>query len=172
MYFISRVVFVLLMAVLIIPNASLAYVTTKQTSIRLNENNILFLVSYKFGHTEFSHRLPMAAVRGVKNANAVSFDILSEGKLRTNVGNTMSIVLSNASVENGKYLVEKGASKEFTLLTLLTLPEGRTSSTTDYGLAVSALPFEIGYDTRGYQPNKLNESELKYFRAPVVSTVD
>jgi hypothetical protein len=170
MHKISFIVFVLILGIFLIPVTSQAYVTTSQTAIRLNENNVLFLITYEFGHDSLSYRLPIAAKRGEESTDAVSFDILKDGKLRTNVGKTLSAVLSKAKVEEGKYVVAKNDTEEFTLLALLTLPADRAASSTDFALAVSSLPFEISDDGETYQPNKLNESELKRYRTTAIDT--
>jgi len=167
---ISFIIFALVLGIFLIPQSTQAYVTTSQTAIRLNENNVLFLITYEFGHDSLSYRLPIQAHRGEESADAVSFDILKDGKLRTNIGKTMSIVLSKAKLEEGKYVVQKNDTEEFTLLALLTLPEDRAASSTDFALSVSSLPFEISDGATGYKSNKLSESELQKYRTTAIDT--
>jgi hypothetical protein len=154
---------------LVLPQFSSAYTTTSQTALRLSDDMLMFLVTYQFGHEDFSYRMPVAAKRGGEGGEVLGYDILTGGKLRTNVGETVGVVLSDASMKNGKYEVAEGEAKEFTLVTFLTLPKDRTASSTDFALAVSSLPFELGKDGV-YTDNKLNPSELTKYQTAVIST--
>jgi hypothetical protein len=151
------------------PQVSQAYLSTSQTSLRLNDNSILFFVEYEFGHENFSYQLPIKAERGSKESDALGYDILKDGKLRTNKGDVSAAVLSKAQIKDGKYMVPEGESASFILMAFLTLPKDRLASSTDYSLAVSSLPFEIGADGE-YIPNKLTKSELARYQTPVVGT--
>ncbi len=155
--------------VALLPVTTSAYVATEQTSVRLGDNLLMFLVTYQFGHETVSYKMPVKAERGTVSPDALSFNILKDGKLRTNIGKTVSVVLSDAETEGGKYVVPRGETKDFTLVAFLILPEERSASSTDYALLVSALPFEIGKDGE-YSPNKLNRSELKNYRTPIIGT--
>lgn len=153
-----------------LPNLSQAYTTTSQTSIRLNDNTLLFLVQYQFGHEKFSYHLPVMAKRGSEGSTHVGYNILKDGTLRTDVGATTAIVLSDAVMKGGSYLVEKGEAEVFTLVTFLTLPEGHSASSTQYALAVSALPFELATADNLYKQNGLSEAELKPYKTLLIST--
>ncbi len=151
------------------PGVSSAYTTTSQTALRLSDTKLLFLVTYQFGHEDFSYRMPIRAKRSEGAENAVTYDILKDGKLRTLEGESMGIILSDAVVEEGKYLIEKDQSETFTLLAVLDLPKERPASSTDYALQISALPFQLN-KTDEWQQNHLHESELEAYRTAVIGT--
>ena len=154
---------------IVIPQTGEAYTATKQTSVRLSDNVLMFLLTYEFGHDSFSYKMPVVAKRNTSSPDVMSYDILKDGKLRTDIGQSVGLVLSNAKIEGGKYVVPQGEAKEFTLVTFLTLPADRSASSTDYALAVSNLPFELGKNGT-YTKNHLNESELTNYRTPVIGT--
>lgn len=155
---------------MLLPQSGEAYVSTKQSAIRLSDDALLFLVTYEFGHDTFAYNMPVIAKRGSESSGVVGYDILSDGKLRTNIGETAAVVLSDAKLENNMYVVPAGESKEFTLVTFLKLPAERSASSTDFALHVSSLPFEIGGKDGVYRSNKLNPSELTEYQTPVVGT--
>jgi hypothetical protein len=161
---------ILLLAVLVLPNVSQAYTTTKQTAVRLSDTMLMFLVTYEFGHDKFAYQMPVLAKRGSEAENVVGYDILSGGKLRTNMGDASAIVLSDASLKDGMYQVPKGESATFTLVTFLTLPKERSASSTEFALKVSSLPFKLATDNGVYLLNKLNESELVRYQTPLIDT--
>jgi hypothetical protein len=130
---------------------------------------LMFMVTYEFGHENLSYKMPVVAKRNAVSSDALGYNILKDGKLRTNTGVAKSVVLSNAKTEAGKYVVLPGEKKEFTLITFLTLPADRNASSTDYALAVSSLPFELGKEGV-YLKNQLNKSELTKYKTPIIGT--
>jgi hypothetical protein len=167
--FITSFVAVLILVAGIIPSHAQAYETTRQTAVRLSDDVLMYLVTYSFGHEDFSYRMPVLAKRDAESTNALSYTVLSNGKLRTSVGDTVGIVIADAPIEAGKYVVEAGEAKEFTLVTFLTLPKERSASSTNFSLTVTALPFELGTEGK-YQQNRLSESELAKYQTAVIST--
>ena len=164
--FIALFTFALLISAL--PQSTQAYVATKATSLRLNDHTLMFLLTYEFGHEKFAYRLPYVAIRGEdETASAAGYDIRNNG-LRTNSGDAIAVVLSDAELEDGMYVVPKNESREFTLVTFLTVPEGVATSS-KYSISVNSLPFEFVKDGVTY-PNHLNPGELKNYQTPAIGT--
>lgn len=158
------------LVILVAPTASEAFYSTTKTSVRLNDNTLLFLVSYQFGHEKDEYQLPIGAFRSaVGVGDFLSYDIVTGNGLRTNIGQTMSLVVSDAKVKDGMYYVPKGKQENFTLVTFLMLPEERSASTTDFSLQVNRLPIiqeSFGKTTKFDLPPSL----LNSYKTEVVST--
>lgn len=158
--------FVLALLISVVPQTSEAYVATKATSLRLNDHTLMFLLTYEFGHEKLAYRLPYLATRGGdEQAEGVGYDVRNNN-LRTNSGEAIAVVLSDAELEDGMYVVPKNESREFTLVTFLTVPEGAATSS-KYSISVNSLPFEFVKDGVTY-PNHLNPGELKNYQTPAI----
>ena len=160
--------FLFALLIIVMPQTGEAYLATKATSIRLNDQTLMFMLTYSFGHDELSYRMPIIATRnGDDRSDGLGYTI-SNGSLRTSGGETLAIVLSNAKVEDGMYVVPKGESREFTLLTFFTVPETAATSS-DFSVGVESLPFMYNKDGT-YRESQLNEGELVDYRTPAIDT--
>jgi hypothetical protein len=163
---------VVLLVLLVLPAQSQAYVSTQKTAIRINDHTFLYLISYEFGHKKYDYRLPIAAVRGNGGGDtALGYDIMTgTSTLRTNAGQSKAVVLSNAKVENGMYVVPKGTKQKFTLVAFLGIPAGYTASSTDFAVHVNNLPFELG-NKGAFTHGQLSAAELAPYKTMPVGVV-
>ncbi len=143
--------------------ATHAYLTTKQESLVANDQTVLFLVEYKFGHEKYDVLMPVAA-KSSKDPikNTVSYTVIDEAGNPVK-GSSYGIVLSRARYENGLYHTGKGLGRTFTLVVAFT-PEMSSASHT-YQLQVTHLPFNFD----GTTPLQLNPSELQYYQTPLIT---
>lgn len=160
--------FLFALLIIALPQTGEAYVATKATSLRLNDQTLMFILTYSFGHDELSYRMPIRATRnGDERSEGVGYAI-SNGNLRTNGGETVAIVLSDTKVEDGMYVVPKGEAREFTLLTFFTVPEASATSS-KFSVGVESLPFLYSKDGT-YRDSQLNKGELVEYRTPAIGT--
>lgn len=142
------------------PETARAYFTTSQSAVAVDgETSAVFLIEYRFGNGKHDLHMPIIAERGTERTDSVlSYEILdTAGKPAP--GTAMGIVLSDAPIGAGEYVVQKGFAKRFTLLVVFK-PE--TVSESEYRLQVTQLPFTFD----GTQALQLNPSELTYYTTP------
>ena len=158
---------------LAIPNISFAYFTTGQTATKINENTLLYTVSYKFNFGKNGGRMPIGAVRGLEFGTSspyVGYDLLQDSETPVTVEESYSVVLSNAKVVDNEYYVPPGQTASFILVALVHLPPNFVpESTRDYDLSlqVTSLPFTILSEEKEFK-NQLNPSELQYYLTPEI----
>ena len=157
---------------LAIPNISFAYFTTGQTATQINDNTLLYTVTYKFGMKNAALRMPIGAVRGLEFATTspyVGYDLLKDSETLVTGGESYSLVLSNAKIQNNEYYVPKGQGATFTLVTLVKLGTDTASLNDDakISLQVTSLPFKIISGGKASN-NRLNPSELQYYLTPEI----
>ncbi len=156
-------------ALISLPQTSSAYETTKQSALQINENTILYTITYRFGFLNREVYLPIGAMRGLANASTspyVGFDILNNGTSTTQ-GKVGALVLSTAEIKNNHYYLPEGKSGDFTLVALMTLPQGNSLNKHDLNLKMNHLPFimaQKGEAGRTY----LNEREMEPYISPKV----
>ncbi len=145
-------------------NQALAYFTTAQEAVALDNHSGLFLIDYTFGVAKHEVHLPVHAQNnGTNSPSAVSFTILDENNAVVE-GTATAVVLSNASLQrNGMYRVSKNLGRKFTLAVIFTPTTPKPEKT--YRLQVTHLPFDFD----GTQALQLNPSELKYYTTKPIS---
>lgn len=165
---------VLFVGVLIImPNFTFAYFTTGQSATKVNDNTLLYTITYQFGMKNSALRMPIGAVRGLEFGTTspyLGYELLQDSETPITGGESYSLVLSNAKVVDNEYLIPSGQAAEFTLVTLVHLPDNFVPETTkdyDLSLLVTSLPFTIISDGKKLK-NKLNPSELQYYLTPKI----
>lgn len=136
-----------------------AYNTTDQKTFGLDKNSALFLIDYKFGHKNHEIGMPFKTMNADSNAtDTLAFSILDKDNKRIE-GKTSSIILSKTSLKEGMYSIQPGHLNMFTLIVVFT---PSASSTPDYRLQVTHLPFNFD----GKQQLELNPTELQYYTTP------
>lgn len=141
------------------PMLASAYFTTSQQAIDLGNGTGLFLIQYKFGHSDHTIDLPLFAERGDAAKNSVVSYEVYDGDNAVAPGTAVGIVLSDASlIETGFYRTPKGVSHSFTLVVFFRPDEN--ISLGKYNLQVTHLPFVFD----GAQQLQLNPSELQYYK--------
>jgi len=157
---------------LLLPNASDAYFTTAQSATQINQNTILYTVTYQFGFLNRELYMPIVATRDLATTSKdfrIGYSILN-GDTPTNLGTAQTIALSSdedVQIKDGRYYLPDRKSAEFTLVTLLTVSPELLAANPDLSLLVTNLPFLMikdGVDV----PAHLNPSELQYYRTPAV----
>jgi hypothetical protein len=157
---------------LLLPSLSSAYFTTDQSATRLTSDTILFTVSYTFGHSDRELYMPIGAMRGIdtkSNSPYAGYTVLNDDEV-TEEGTTSAIVLTkNKSVEikDNQYFLPAGKRAEFTLVTLLSIPESEQNNSDDLSLIMSNLPFTM-IDEGTEFAARLNPSELQYYVTPSI----
>lgn len=162
-----HLVFGLFIISLFLPQASFAYETTKQSALRINDNTVLYTITYRFGFLNREVYMPIGAVRGLANASTspyLGYDILDNGKA-TSTGKTSALVLSKASIKNNQYFLPEGKVADFTLVTIVTLPKEMSEEGKNMALKVNHLPFIMVKDKSAGR-TYLNERELEPYISP------
>jgi hypothetical protein len=148
--------------VIFFPNVSAAYFTTNQQAFAANKTLGLYTIEFKFGHGSRDVYIPINALSGYqKSSNALTYQIINNEKEQA-LGTTSGIVLSSTPVKDGMYVIPKGKTATFTLLTFFTpsdVEEGATFRT-----QVTNLPFLFD----GTQELALNPSELTPYTTELV----
>ena len=154
----------LLLCITAQPKVTHAYFTTGQTAVKIDDHDALFLIEYKFGHTNYDMYLPAVTERGltsVSNEEKVGYTLVDSHKVVQTNGTTNGFVLSNVPIVNGMYKLEKGKAYKLWLAVLLTTDT--VTPKMDYALQVTKLPFFMGNNPKKLQTLHLNPSELQYY---------
>lgn len=152
------------------PGLTQAYFTTGQSATLLNENTILFTVTYEFGFPERELYMPIVAQLASTTAEKypyVKYVIQDKKRDAIDTGVTKALVLTNdedVKIKDGQYYVPAGKAAKFTLVSLLTI---EPTETLDLSLLVTRLPFTM-VKAGTPIPASLNPSELQYYRTPEV----
>ena len=163
---------VMLAAVFIIPISGHAYFTTDQQAVRLTNNHVLFTISYRFGFEKRELFMPILAkqdLRDVNIRNRVGFELVSN--VDTSNYPVSAIVLTksaDAHVADDLYRLEPGNAAVFTLMAIVTLPDGANTDA-DMALHVTHLPFTMVTEDGKQVKAQLNPSELEKYLTPILS---
>jgi len=126
----------------LLPQLSLAYEVTDTNVTRLNQDTVLFSITYDFGFLNRDMLTPMRAVQGQDQiVNALSYQITSANTVLENVF-APAVVLtkdSDVSMQAGQYYLPRGERAEFTLIGLLRLAD--TDPTNALRLEITHLPY-------------------------------
>lgn len=153
----------------LIPNTSLAYLSTAQDAKVLNEQNGLFVIEYQFGHKHNDIYLPVVTKRGLAKESTeqqVGFTLREDGEKVKDLGIANGLVLSKAPIVDGMYKIKKGTSQKLWLVVMLTTK--KDDPTTNYALQVDKLPFLMGSNKSNLQTLELNSSELQYYKTKTI----
>lgn len=152
----------LLFLLICLPNIADAYKTTDQSSVRLNSNTVLHVVTYEFGFLNADLWMPIVANREAElddKKPQLSFEFQeSDGALAWD-GVSHAVVLSSATIKDGFYYVPKGRRASFTLLVL----HESLSEISNEHLQVTGLSGVIQKNT-GQFLIKLSDEELSDYR--------
>jgi hypothetical protein len=151
-----------LVIALAIPTLSHAYFTTNQEAFTVNGSVGVFVIDFSFGHERHEVHIPVSAKRdSVHTPAAMAYDVVDANGV-SGRGSSVGIVLSDAKIKNGEYVVPKGVSESFRLLVLYT--KGASDTETAFRTQVTHLPFSFNGTTN----LQLNPSELQYYTTKLV----
>ena len=154
---ITTFIFVVFLLLGTIPTNTDAYFTTGQNAFTVDNKTGVFTIDFAFGHKNYDVYIPVLAIHnGNPSENQLSYALQGNDN-ETAKGSSVGIVLSDAPVKNGMYVIPKGKSATLKLLVLFTKDTAFSVGT--YTLAVTHLPFSFNKT----QQLKLNPSELKYY---------
>jgi hypothetical protein len=165
--FVSLAVFAVVL--LSVPASTYAYFTTTQSAMRINEDTIMYTVSYRFGSDSYGFLMPIAALQNDTKTNFTNYAeyTLFNGSEESKNISSNALVFSNAKIENNQYFIPKGESSLFTLVSLVTLPKEAKENLDELSLQVTKLPFMLVEGKKEIK-NGLNPSELQYYKTPVI----
>ena len=148
--------------VLVIPEATHAYFKTGESSFTVDGKTAIYALEYTFGHNSHEILMPVIARNTTEKSNTeLSYEILdNKGELAK--GTTLGVILSDAKIKNGMYVIPKGKSMKFTLLTFYT--KGADETDTGFRTQVTNLPFSFD----GKLQLGLNPSELQYYTTKLI----
>ena len=154
---------------LVLPQDTNAYETTEQTALRINDNTVLYTITYKFGFLNRETYMPIGVVRGLENSSSssyVGYDILNQDQVYKE-GKVNALVLSSTKIKDNQYYLPEGKAGYFTLVALVTVPNESLVKEEDLSLKINHLPFtmvktESGKKTKVY----LSSEELEDYVSP------
>ena len=155
----------------VLPGSASAYFTTSQNAVALSQNVFLYTVSYDFGLKKYDLEMPMLALPQsalTDDSFAVGYKTVDSEDEIAKVGKSMGIVLSDAKLINGVYMVPKGTAASFTLVMLVQATDAELanySAEQNLAMQVTSLPFVMKGDGITIKAS-LNPSELKYYKTP------
>lgn len=156
----------------LLPQSALAYFTTDQKAYQINNETLLYTVTYRFGMEKFDLKLPGIAltdVSSIATTTALTYTLINKKEEAMAVASSQAIILSAAPVVGSQYHIKKGESADFTLVALVTLDTdalaARPETDLDLALRVHSLPFTMTSAEQTVM-SKLNPSELKYYTTP------
>ncbi len=156
---------------LVLPQDTSAYETTEQAAVRINDNTVLYTITYKFGFLNRETFMPIGAVRGLENASSsdyVGYDILNKDQIYKG-GEVNALVLSTAKIKENQYYLPEGKAGYFTLVALVTVPNDGLVYEENLNLKINHLPFtmvktENNKETKVY----LSREELEDYVSPLI----
>ena len=128
------------------PSFAQAEQIMEQSAVRLNDDIVLYTVTFDFGFLNADVWMPVGAVRNstmIGKPPVLGYSFYNESKEAVEEGNSYSVVLSDAPLIDGAYFIPERTRATFTLLTLLQLPRGNDMAEQDISLQVTSLPHII-----------------------------
>ncbi len=159
-YSLFAVLFVAL--TLLIPHATHAYFKTGESSFTTDSKTAIYALEFTFGHKDHEILMPVIAKNTTEKSNTELAYEIRDDKGELAKGTTLGIILSDAKIKDGMYVIPKGKSMKFTLLTFYT--KGADETDTAFRTQVTSLPFNFD----GKQQLQLNPSELKYYTTKLI----
>jgi hypothetical protein len=163
---------VLFGVLILLPQSAFAYFTTDQKAYQINNDTLLYTVTYRFGMEKFDLELPVVALSddsSLATTTALTYNFINKKEEVMMVASSQAIILSAAPIVDSQYQIKKGESADFTLVAFVTLdPDALTArpeTDLDLALRVHSLPFMMTSAEQTIM-SKLNPSELKYYTTP------
>ena len=147
-----------------------AYYTTAQSATILNDTTVLYTVTYGFGSPTRDMYMPIRAVRdpqSLTRTDTIGYTLIDRKASSTALGTATGLVLSSATIKDGRYFIPAGHAASFTLVSVVHMPTTELAS--HYKLRVTSLPFTFMKDGSPFE-NHLNPSELVYYTTPLPHT--
>ena len=153
----------LLFSVTLLPSTSAAYTVSSMSAERVNATTALYSISFTLGQGSNQLRVPILTERDYEGSatNRIGYEVLLDGEDYTTDSTTRGIVASNATIEDGYYVVPAGSQERFTIYTILTTTEADPEQ--DYAIHINYLPFLQAELTNRYTPQ-----ELSHFITPEI----
>ncbi|USN92180.1 MAG: hypothetical protein H6782_04885 [Candidatus Nomurabacteria bacterium] len=157
--------------ILLLPATGQAYFTTNQTATKLSENTVMYTIDYRFGLENRGLIMPIGAIReNGEETKYLKYDLTDKNGDSVTIGKTAGFVFtSDKDVEiiDNQYYLPPNKVAVFTLVTLLTIADEEMTKNMNLSLSVRSLPFTMIINDVEH-PNRLNPSELKYYKTPEV----
>lgn len=147
-----------------------AYYTTAQSATALDNTTALYTVTYRFGSPTRDISMPILAVRdpqSLTRTDTLGYTLIDRKASSTTLGTAAGIVLSSATIKDGRYFIPAGQAASFTLVSVVHMPTAELA--TKYKLRVTSLPFTFIKDGAPLE-NHLNPGELEYYTTPAPNT--
>jgi len=156
--------------VVLFPESSSAYKTTEQTAVRLNENTILYTISYRFNFLNRDTYMPIMTKRETENFTSspyLSYQIF-DGEEVFNEGDVKALVLSKTKIDNSHYFSRAGITTDFMLVAILTLPQSVVNEGGDFSLKVKSLPIKTEIESENEEKNEVTQVDLSEYITPSI----
>lgn len=156
-----------LFALFFLPNVSAAYEVVDTASYKMSADTHMYVIKYQLGFEKYGVYAPIGAIQAsMAEADSPYLQyVLEEGEETVEYENVSAVVLSDATVEDGQYVIEAGEAALFTVVVLATVPE--SYEVDDARMRVTNLPFSLLQED-GSLPNRLSDGELRYYVTPEV----
>ncbi len=158
-----------LLALALLPQVSAAYEVTSESAVRLNDNTVLFSITYKFGFLNRDLYMPYQTAREESVfSDKVSYGFYSEGALLETGAGPAIVLTDDKDVEvlDGQYYLPRGKNAEFTLVGVLRLDE--TAPRNALSMHIGNLPFTmVNGDTK--TPGRVLPEELNAYRTDSIT---
>lgn len=135
-----------------LPTTSQAYFSTGQTADAVTNNTALYSVTFYFGFADKDVYIPITTQRTTTNDitnRSVGYTFETREQGDPEAGVSAGIVISDADIVNGMYVVPAGHTKSFTLYTILTLDTNTPAE--KYRMQVTNLPYTLVSDTKSQE---------------------
>ncbi len=145
-----------------------AYTSSDQTTTRLTPLTGLYTVTYSFGHGSRDLYLPIGTERDLAygdSSDRLGYSVTDGAGGTTDAASTAALVFSDATIENGQYLVPAGTRSTFTFVAFVRTPA--EAAATDYGIKVNHLPFTMVVDGNSTD-QQLNQVELREYQTAAI----
>ncbi len=158
----------ILIAVLVcLPNAALAYQTTEQSVHSLGDRYDMYVITFRLNFLNRAASVPMFATRNLENAasaHTLGYEIITANESVVETGNSVGIVLSDTTIEDGRYQLEKG---EAGIFSLVVFHDKLNEPAVDRAMRVTSLPFILTDEDGKEAPAYLPKEELKKYITPI-----
>jgi hypothetical protein len=146
---------VALCGVFLIPQLSHAGVT----AVAMTDNTGLFIINFDFIAGKEDFRIPIGVLHGLDFGSTSTFagyKVFSGDREVTDISKTAGIVLSKQPVVDGMYYeIKAGERAQFSLVSLVTIPESNTL--THYHTELSHSPYRVGDTWTEVAENRLGK---------------
>lgn len=163
-----KLVLCTLCGLLFLPNLASAYEVTDTNAVRLNDDTVLFSITYKFGFLNRESLYPIIANQGnSESPEMLDYEVRGGGEAFEAFA--PAVVLSDdedVEVRDGMYYLPEGKNAEFTLIGLLALDESDPREVLQ--LVINRLPYTTLNDGEMAHSEVLPE-ELPDYRSPQIT---